>query len=369
MKVRSRLVAPTILSILLCSLLFDYLMYLEGRWSLFGVVWKVLSVLLSVFTPSLADISIWFSDLTQMMWAVYLAILVLTIWILVFFAKASMRVATPDTDTEMPLGLKSQSGEIANKFSPVIEDVKRITKFSWRLRGIVYFASLATIFSFAAWTIAGQVLERWKYEEIRIRGRMTTESLANATLVLEQKDGKVFEGALDRFLRKPEILYFFIIDKSGKVIKQSPKNVITERERDMSQTGVDDSGESHMRYRGGAVFEASRPLTDAMHDERILHVGIRKDIILGEMASLGMLAVMIACSAVVAIALFSLVWMNYFRRLRSLVDQAESIAGGNINVAVKSIGADELSEIGYSIERLRASLIAANKREVHAKLG
>ena len=361
MKSRSRLVAPTILSILLCLVLFDYLSYKQSGWSVLAVLWKVLAVLAVVFTPSPETIAGLFSDVDRLLSFSFVLIAFATIWVMVSVAKRSMRIATPDPNDHrhaIAAAVRRDEKTAINKADG--SETAQQQQTSWRARGIVRFAFIATAFCLATWLVVDQARERWYEHEIAVRGQIASENLAQLLTLLDGKNNqKMLAAALERFSAQPAVAYYFVVEKSGKILLESQAELMTQRKADAARLEPTPDG-SHMLFRGEAVFESGRSLGDA--GDRSLHVGIRKDAIISEREPLTPMVTFIAVAALMALAIFSAIWLFFSYRLRRLVAGAARISAGEMDFKIDKKDHDELGDVAQSIERMRSSLMAVNHR-------
>src|SRR5437773_6724196 len=96
-----RLIGPTILSIVFCGLLADYLYFTDSRWSVVGILGKVASIFGAIFAPAFNPANYgWMNDIVVPVTMVGAA--VFSLLLMVTRAKRAMREATPEPDAAMP---------------------------------------------------------------------------------------------------------------------------------------------------------------------------------------------------------------------------------------------------------------------------
>ena len=360
MKSHSRLIAPTILSCLLCGLFFDYLSYKGSNWSVLALLWKVLGVLVAVLTPP-EMVAVIFSNSNLLLLFSLAVAAIATVWLVVIAAKRTMRMATTNPDKPVPIKTpKTDHHEHGENAEPdFVGESARPGKFSWGARGALRFAFVALAFCLAAWFSVNEMRDRWYDHEIGIRSRLAVEHLVELITVLEAtRNYKHLADALERFSAQPTVAYFFVVTNSGKVLGESKAKLMTQRAADPDRLEPTANG-SHMRFNGEPVFESSRPMGEA--DDRSLYVGIRKSAVIAESRSWMPIVVLITGAGFIATATFSIIWLPFAQRLRQLAEGAELISLGEMNVQLEDQQRDEVGDIARSIERMRSSLRAVDQ--------
>ena len=96
-----RLIGPTILSIVFCGLLADYLYFTDSHWSVVGLLGKVVSIFGAIFAPALDRTNYgWMNDIVVPVTIVGAAIF--SLLLVVTRAKRAMREATPEPGAAIP---------------------------------------------------------------------------------------------------------------------------------------------------------------------------------------------------------------------------------------------------------------------------
>ena len=100
---KRRLIGPTILSIVFCGLLADYLYFTDSHWSVVGLLGKVVSIFGAIFAPALDRTNYgWMNDIVVPVTIVGAAIF--SLLLVVTRAKRAMREATPEPGAAIPTG-------------------------------------------------------------------------------------------------------------------------------------------------------------------------------------------------------------------------------------------------------------------------
>jgi len=356
---KRRLIGPTILSIVFCGLLADYLYFTDSHWSVVGLLGKVVSIFGAIFAPALDRTNYgWMNDIVVPVTIVGAAIF--SLLVVVTRAKRAMREATPVPDAAIPTAAAPQATSALPSAEEPAQNKRRQygllgkLTFSFCLVGLFFGISAGIIvFGFLSRALDKQVESRADDMAFGIN-EIATRNLAAGTI-------QDLANVIAKYASIDGIAFIFIEDAQGRIIVHHPKDLPIYLDRDFPRSAERALRGAGVQYRGSAVYEVAKRVGSAR--QGFVHLGLWRGMI--EAESRRALAPMVAMMAVallgISVAFVYIAW-SLNRPLLDLVQHADRISKGELGVPLQLKRADEIGEIARSLERLRSSLRAVMSR-------
>ncbi|MET0584771.1 MAG: HAMP domain-containing protein [Candidatus Binatia bacterium] len=360
-----RLIGPTILSIVFCGLLADYLYFTDSHWSVVGLLGKVVSIFGAIFAPALDRTNYgWMNDIVVPVTIVGAAIF--SLLLVVTRAKRAMREATPEPGAAIPTGVVP-TAEVETKPTGALPSAEEPPQNKRRQTGLlgkltVSFCAVGIFFGISAGIIVYGFLSRVLDKQVESRAddmafginEIATRNLAAGTI---QSLGDI----IGKYASRDGVAFIFIEDATGRIIVHHPKDLPIYLDRDFPRSAERAVPGAVVRYRGSAVYEVAKRFDSGR--QGFVHLGLWRGTI--EAESRRALAPMVAMMAVallgISVAFVYIAW-SLNRPLLDLVQHADRISKGEFGVPLQLKRADEIGEIARSLERMRSSLRAVMSR-------
>lgn len=362
-----RLVGPTVISILLCGLVADYLFLSESRWSVSRFLTKFVAVFGAIFAPAVNPVHYgWIADRFVPLSLTVLALVLL--WLSFAGAKRAMSQASPGADVSDPIQVPRVPPQQRPEEAP-LAPLKPASKRKLSLTGklVKSFSVIAALFSGAACVIvfsfSSRVIEREvnSRAEVMVLGFYDMLAPAGGAGKTKVRDAAVAKYGADR-----AVAFVYIEDDKGRIVAHRPEDLPRYLRRDFPHSTERALGGSRGEYRGLEFYELAKPIADGKLG--FVHLAVSRQVIAAEVHG-----VIAAIAAMTLLALLCVIGGFVFaaralnRPFVELVGQAERIGKGDFTVPLALQRTDEVGDIARSLERLRSSLraVAARVEQVH----
>jgi len=359
-----RLIGPTIVSIVFCGLLADYLYFTDSHWSVVGLLGKATSIFGAIFAPAFNRANyIWMNEIVVPVTLVGAAIF--SLLLVVTRAKRAMREATPEPDAVMPPAAPKAYAE--NKPTSPLPGAEAPAQNNRRQYGLLgkltfSFCTIGVLFGISAGIIVDRFLSRGMDKQIESRAddmafginEIVTRNLAAGTI-------QELANVIAKYASMDGVAFIFVEDAEGRIVAHHPQDLPIYLDRDFPRSAERALRGAAVQYRGSAVYEVAKRVGSGR--EGFVHLGLWRGII--EAESRRALAPMVAMMVVVLLgisAAFVYIAWSLNRPLLDLVRHADRISKGEFGVPLQLKRADEIGEIARSLERLRSSLRAVMSR-------
>jgi HAMP domain-containing protein len=353
-----RLIGPTVLSLILCGFLVDYLFFSDRPWSVVGFISKVGAVFGAMFRPVFDPRHYgWVNDIAVPAALVLLALVLLCISIA--RAKSAMSGATARVDAPLPRKVP-QPAPVSRPAAaaPAVTAEQPSRPLGWLAKSVGSFAVVAVLFLLAACVISHQYLSKTLEKNFKERARTLAFGVAEASGE-RWAAGKTVE--LPAAAASRAVAYIYVEDAGGQIVAHTPANLLRFLQRDFPRSSEMALRGAEGQYRDGEIYEIARRIEGRFGG--YAHVAIWRSAI-DEEIRLAMLPIVAATLAALlgTLAVFFRVIGTINRPLRELVEQAARISKGELVVPLELGRADEIGQIARSLERMRSSLRAVVTR-------
>jgi HAMP domain-containing protein len=415
----SRIPGPFFVSFVLCFALIDYIMYAETKDSPLGWFWKFLALLHYIFS------TLPYSEYISAMGLFLLGSLVLlglVVWLSKDSATKAMQAATQkapvvfdqsapqraDTTTvasatprgqvltvdfgnqraafgAVTVGSTANGAEIPaknseSKASPEIHQMSlwsRATaaldsmpsRSQWKLPElgvtsnlVVVFTGIAALFGLGTaaivYYLSFGVFETQISKRADVIAMNLSEAVANQMLA---KNAAGLRQELSKYAAREDVAYIFVEDDKGNVLEGSSENLPTPDAGSILQPSSKFIRWTPIVYKGHPVYETRSGILDGKFG--ILHLGIWKRAVENEIHRvLWPIALAILLIVLMGVMTFSLAVRGISKMLLQLAQSANRISEGQLETSSWINRRDEIGKLAISLERIRASLMAATKR-------
>jgi HAMP domain-containing protein len=195
-------------------------------------------------------------------------------------------------------------------------------------------------------------------KQIDLRSSAIATNLADAAAgYVSRKSTLELDALVAKYGRLDGVAYAFIQDPKGEVLASSVQPFPAE----LKDTSGTSTSSGLARLRGKPVYETRSPLLEGQLG--VVRVGLWAETVQDDVRStllpiIGLIVVCLALGVVLSILLAS----KTIRPILDLKAIADDISRGRLDTAVSIQSADEVGELGRSLERMRASLKAAMTR-------
>ncbi len=357
---KRRFVGPFLLSILLCYSFVDYISYSRvGRSPLAGL-WRVLGILAGDAYRAIVSVP-FFSDTVFLLLTGISGTGIVLVWMSVRQAKKAMDSATElnavPAFENTQIGAREARREMASKAAPVSMPRRSsiIGLVGMMIGGFAFTAGMFCLLSLVI--VYFGLLPVFEKESHKRSSLLAAELNDIAASYVVEKNLSALNKEVARYASRSEIAYIAIKDNRGKLIAQSPADSRIIGYGSFPKESLGREPSATIRYRGRAVNEILVEMDKGRTG--LLYLGIWSDVPEQQLRRvlwpLGWSVGVILMAIVIS---FSLFLAPMRRRFRRLVQSAEQISKGNLEVAVSVGREDEIDELGCSIERMRSSLKA-----------
>lgn len=199
-----------------------------------------------------------------------------------------------------------------------------------------------------------------------LRTQLDQRALDIATNLGDSAAGQILKGGVlelyalvTKYSLLPGVVYTLIRNGKGEVIAHSLGTLPPELRA--SSALPEQSGQRKFQFRERTVYETSAPILEGRLGA--VSVGIWADIVEDEIRRaiyplIGLIGIALAASLIFSI----LVTQGITRRVLRLKDIADKVSMGDLETPVRVESNDEIGDLAYSLERMRASLKAAMVR-------
>lgn len=198
------------------------------------------------------------------------------------------------------------------------------------------------------------------------RTQLDQRALDIATNLGDSAAGQILKGGVlelyalvTKYSLLPGVVYTLIRNGKGEVIAHSLGTLPSELRASSALAAP--SGQREFQFRERTVYETSAPILEGRVGT--VSVGIWADIVEDEIRRaiyplIGLIGIALAASLIFSI----LVTQGITRRVLRLKDIADKVSMGDLETPVRVESNDEIGDLAYSLERMRASLKAAMVR-------
>jgi HAMP domain-containing protein len=359
-----KLIAPTVVTLLMFGLWIDYLFFRDYPWSVVNLLSKLLEILIRVFEP-LFDPALywWVGEIVVPVVMILCAVVLL--YVSVAKAKVAMSKATLSVDDIVTLPPVSQP---ASPPAPVEEEsaAPAVTRKAWKL-GLVgkmaaSFGTLGLLFGVAASIIVyarvGGALEA----EIRRRATVFVVGLSDVAARYAPSQGELeLRQTVEKYGSRKSVAYVYVEDGAGRIIAHMPPELPILLRRDFPNSAERALKGVEGDYRGSPVYEITARVESRTGG--YVHVAIWRDAIEEETRRV---VTPIAASILVLLSGLALLfaWVVWHLSLPfiKLVDFTSRISRGELDLEVDVAETGEVGDLARSFERMRSSLHAVLNR-------
>ncbi|MGH7797280.1 MAG: HAMP domain-containing protein [Candidatus Binatia bacterium] len=199
-------------------------------------------------------------------------------------------------------------------------------------------------------------------EEHNRRTALVTAALADGVSgYLASRDMLQLKTLVAKYARLSGVAYVFIEDGEGKVIAESLLQFPVGLQQSLTLDQRRQAGSRVVTLNGKSVYEARGPILEGQLGTA--HLGIWADDVSQEVYQdlvllLGAIALVLIAALIVAV----LLTRRLIRPFRRLTEIADRISIGDLDTPVRVESRHEFGELTRSLERMRASLKAAQVR-------
>jgi methyl-accepting chemotaxis protein len=361
---KRRLIAPTVISLVFCGLLSDYVYFRGSPWSVVGLIGKVLSILMGIFTPAFDPaLYTWVGDIAVP--ASIIAVVFVLLIVAISRAKSDMRGVTPDPEVTQPLPVGTDYTDHFTEMPSQALDARAASAFpriGFQGKMTLCFAVIGFGFGTVVCIIAQSFIARALEREMKSQAEVMMFALSEITARdLAARKIQDLAGEIARQGLSDWIGYIYVEDANGQIVAHEPKDLPVYLSRDFPRSGELAMRGVYKQYRGLAIYEIARRIGSG--NRGFVHLGLWRNQIETESIRA---AIRIGTATLIALvamtAVFVLIARHLNRPLLVLVDRAERISKGDLALPLETTGADEIGEIARSLERMRSSLRAVTSR-------
>lgn len=356
-----RLIAPSVITLVMLGLWVDYLFFRESPWSVTNFIAKVLAILIRIFAPLFDPALYWWLG-EVVVPVVMIPCGIILLYLSVAKAKVAMSNATPNADEFMTLpslkpALVSEPGKAA---------APRAAPKPWKL-GLVgklaaSFGALSLLFGVAAsvivYTRIGGALEK----EIKRRAGVFAVSLGEIAKRYGSAQGELeLRNAIDKYASSKSVAYIYVEDAEGRIVAHRPRELPIFLLRDYPKSAERALKGVEVNYRGVPVYEIAVRVGEG--SAGYAHLAIWRDLVEEETRKV---VAPIAGSILVLLSgvtvLFGWAVWNLSLPFIRLVDYASRISKGELDLEIGITDTDEVGDVARSFDRMRSSLHAVLSR-------
>ena len=227
---------------------------------------------------------------------------------------------------------------------------------------VVVFSGIATIFALGTVAIVYYLSFGMFESQINKRADVIAMNLSNSVATpMEAKDLPGLRQELAKYSGQEDVAYIFVEDDQGKLV-QGTSDVLPKPDvGSILQPSSRFTQWTAILYKGYPVYETRAGILDGKLG--ILHLGIWKHAVDKEINRI-LLPIVLAIFLIMLIGVmtFSLTVRGISKLLLQLAHSANRISEGQLDTSSWISRRDEIGKLAISLERIRASLLAATKR-------
>ncbi|HWH76542.1 MAG TPA: HAMP domain-containing protein [Candidatus Binatus sp.] len=361
---KRRLIGPTIITLLLCGLVADYLFLRESSWSVVNLITKIFSVFGAIFRPRISPEAFsWLGEFALPVAMILVAVVLLSL--MVMRAKKAMREATSNPDVNAPVA-RQAAPRVSVQASELESVPTKPTGTSWRypvvLKLAICFGGVGILFGVTVCIVVHSYFGRVFEKELRSRTQVTALGLSDvASRSVASKDLSVLSDAVDKIAASDAIAYLYVEDPNGQIIAYAPRDLLRFLNRDFPRSAERALTGVETQYRNSDVYEIAKRIGDAKGG--FVHLAIWREAFGDEArGAVTPIAISIFVLILGSTGLFVFMATQLHRPFVELVGQAERISKGEFDVPLGLKREDEIGDIARSLERMRSSLHAVVRR-------
>lgn len=363
-----RLIAPTIITLVVFGLWIDYLFFRESPWSVTQFLAIALAVLMRIFGPMFDPaLYAWVGDVIVP--AIMIPCGVVLLYVSVAKAKVAMRNATPQPGEFVPLASTKTAPAPAPAPEPDLllgPASPRVLQKPWKL-GLVgklaaSFGALSLLFGVSVSVIVYTRMVGELEKEIKKRAGVFVLSLGEIAQRNMDAPGQMeLNAAIEKYASSNSVAYLYVEDATGRIVAHRPRELPVFLRRDFPKSAERAIQGVETDYRGVPVYEIAVRIDDVKGG--YAHLAIWRDVIEEETRRV---VAPIAGSVLIILSgvtlLFAWVIWILTRPFIRLVDCASRISKGELDLEIGNTDGDEVGEISRSFDRMRSSLHAVLTR-------
>ena len=227
---------------------------------------------------------------------------------------------------------------------------------------VVVFAGVTVLFGLGAsaivYFLSFDVFETQINQRADVIAMNLAESIASP---VQEKNFNAVRQELFKYSAQEDVAYVFVEDEKGNTVAAP-----TERPRSADSGSIFDASARFSRwatvsYRGKSVNESRAGIQDGKLG--MLHLGIWTNAVEKEIRRIFWpIALAIFLLVIIGVMTFSLAIRGISKLLLQLAHSANRISEGQLDTSSWINRRDEIGKLAVSLERIRASLLAATKR-------
>jgi HAMP domain-containing protein len=362
-----RLIAPTMITLVMIGLWADYLLFRDSPWSAVNFLSKVLAVLIRIFAPLLDRALYWWVG-EIIVPAVMIPCGIILLYISVAKAKVAMSRATPGVDDQahvLPLLTKAAPAADADLDAETARP--KPTAKPWRL-GLVgklaaSFGALSLLFGVASSVITYTRLSGTLEREVKRRANVFVVSLTDIASRYASGPGELeLRNAVEKFSSSRSVAYIYVEDTAGEIVAHQPRDLPLYLLRDFPKSAERALKGIEVDYRGLPVYEISMRVAEGKGG--YVHFALWRDAF--EEETRRVLTPVAAASLILLAGVtgaFTWAMWNLITPFTTLVDRASRISKGELDLDLGGLQeTDEVGDLARSFDRMRSSLHAVLTR-------
>jgi HAMP domain-containing protein len=357
-----KLIAPTVVTLVMFGLWIDYLFFRDYPWSAVNLLSKFLEILIIIFEPLFDPALYWWVGEIVVPVVMILCALVL-LYVSVAKAKVAMSKATLSVDDIVTLPVSKPApppAPVEESAAPVV--VSKAWKLGLVGKMAASFGTLGLLFGVAAsiivFTRVGGALET----EIRRRATVFVVDLSDVAARYPTAQGKLeLRQTVDKYGSRKSVAFVYVEDGAGRIVAHMPPELPILLRRDFPKSAERALKGVEVDYRGSPVYEITARVEG--RGGGYVHVAIWRDAIEEETRRV---VTPIAASILVLLSgltvLFAWVVWHLSLPFIKLVDFTSRISRGELDLEVDVAETGEVGDLARSFERMRSSLHAVLNR-------
>jgi len=359
-----RLIAPSVITLVMLGLCVDYLFFRDSPWSATHFLGKALAILIRIFAPLFDPALYWWVG-EVIVPVVMIPCGIILLYVSVAKAKVAMSKATPSVDELVPLPPVRPTTVSESAFTVEAGPARTPAK-PWKF-GLVgklaaSFGVLSLLFGVAASVIVYTRMEGALEKEIKRRAEVFATSLAEVAGRSGGSRGDAeLRSAIDKYSASRSVAYIYIEDAEGRIVAHKPRELPIFLRRDFPKSAERALAGVDIDYRGVPIYEIAVSFGDAKVG--YAHLAIWRDVVQEEIRKViapvaGSILVLLSGVTV----LFGWVVWKLSLPFSHLVDFASRISKGELDLNMGITNTDEVGDIARSFDRMRSSLHAVLSR-------
>jgi HAMP domain-containing protein len=359
-----QLIGPTIITLLLCGLVADYLFLSESTWSVSSFFAKFLAVLGGIFGPAVNPENLsWLGNISVPVILMLAAVVLLGV--IIARAKKSMREATSSPDAQLQAARQAApriSVQASELTTAPVKPVTESRRYPVVVKLTVGFGAIGMLFGVAVCLIALTYFGRFIEKEAKNRAQAMALGLSDVAFrQMGSKDLQMLNTAVNNAVSIDAVAFVYVEDSSGEMIAFAPSDLPRFLNRDFPRSAERALNGIETQYRNADVYEVAKRVGDGKSG--YVHLGVWRDAISADArAAVRPIAASIVLLVIAISGLFAFLATRLHRPFLELVEQAERISKGDFDVPLRLKREDEFGEIARSLERMRSSLHAVVRR-------